>query len=570
MNHSDIYTKFVIEYDKANITSSYPQLTKVEIATILDKAYLAIIAQKLTRNNPRKQGFESDIKAIEDLAPLIKTSKIKLKISSPEIGSLNQLVFDIPDDYDYYIQSRLQYNGKQRRVSLISHEAAQMFRVTDDNLPWMKNPVAFIEGDNKPYEIINATDNVYPTYEHTEEQVTPEPDQEEHNVTPTPIPQEDPSQPEEPTPGTEEQPSHTADITYVDMGTSVKWASRTLHDDYQWASLIPGYNWDNTNPINNDQKNIKNLNDTQYDTAKYKLGDNWRMPTASELQQLYDVCKGNITHNEDKTLTMTSNKTGNSIVLDLRGFINDAGYKQSDTLSYIWSQDGDGYGEATYAQISTRDIVIKDKLNQRVAMQILGVYTDSQSVGTPEEEQQPYFGKSLNAIDMGTSVKWADRNLLAISPDSNGGYFQYGSLESKQNFTKDDYTAIDKDISGTENDTATKLCGSGWRTPTAEEFEELVNNCIITVGDDYEHFVLKSNTTGNTLKFYTTGIKIGDKIDFDDNACLWTGSYDSYYGHQGEHTAMKIEFAHGTGGNVITNILYDYQYKGMQIRPVKV
>ena len=67
MTHSDIYTKFMIEYDKANTTSSYPSLTKYEIATILDKAYLALIAQKYTGNNPRRSAFESDMKAIEDL-----------------------------------------------------------------------------------------------------------------------------------------------------------------------------------------------------------------------------------------------------------------------------------------------------------------------------------------------------------------------------------------------------------------------------------------------------------------------------------------------------------------------
>ena len=69
MKHSDIYTKFMIEYDKANVTSSYPSLTNYEIATILDKAYLALIAQKLTGNNVRKVSFEGDIKAIEDTRP---------------------------------------------------------------------------------------------------------------------------------------------------------------------------------------------------------------------------------------------------------------------------------------------------------------------------------------------------------------------------------------------------------------------------------------------------------------------------------------------------------------------
>ena len=53
MTHSDIYTKFMIEYDKANITSSYPSLTIYEVATLLDKATLALIAQKVTGNNPR-------------------------------------------------------------------------------------------------------------------------------------------------------------------------------------------------------------------------------------------------------------------------------------------------------------------------------------------------------------------------------------------------------------------------------------------------------------------------------------------------------------------------------------
>ena len=50
MTYKDILTKYMIEYDKANVTSSYPSLTKYEIATILDKAYLAILAQKLTGN----------------------------------------------------------------------------------------------------------------------------------------------------------------------------------------------------------------------------------------------------------------------------------------------------------------------------------------------------------------------------------------------------------------------------------------------------------------------------------------------------------------------------------------
>lgn len=76
MTYADIKKKFLIEYDKANVTSSYPSLTDYEIATILDKAYLALIAEKVTGNNPRRQVFEGDVKAISDLQKLIRTDEI--------------------------------------------------------------------------------------------------------------------------------------------------------------------------------------------------------------------------------------------------------------------------------------------------------------------------------------------------------------------------------------------------------------------------------------------------------------------------------------------------------------
>lgn len=77
MTHKDIFTKFMIEYDKANVTSSYPSLTEYEIATVLDKAYMALISQKLTGNNVRRSPFEADTKSVADLQPLVTTERIK-------------------------------------------------------------------------------------------------------------------------------------------------------------------------------------------------------------------------------------------------------------------------------------------------------------------------------------------------------------------------------------------------------------------------------------------------------------------------------------------------------------
>lgn len=157
MTYGDIYTKFLIEYDKENITSSYPSLTPYEIATILDKAYLALIAQKVTGNNPRRAAFEADTKAIEDLRPLVKTYEnfIHADYIDGEIVTLkdidNIIPFDLSDidDFLYYVSATVQsnlYKSGCEPVTLISHESAQKFIHSSTNKPWIKTPMAYLEG----------------------------------------------------------------------------------------------------------------------------------------------------------------------------------------------------------------------------------------------------------------------------------------------------------------------------------------------------------------------------------------------------------------------------------------
>ena len=103
MTHNDIYTKFMIEYDKANVTSSYPSLTQYEVATILDKAYYAFIAQKVTGNNPRQIPFESDAKAIADIQPLIVHKDMQFDPTSHDVMGINVAQINLPKDFMYSV-----------------------------------------------------------------------------------------------------------------------------------------------------------------------------------------------------------------------------------------------------------------------------------------------------------------------------------------------------------------------------------------------------------------------------------------------------------------------------------
>lgn len=154
MTHKDIYTKFMIEYDKANVASSYPSLTEYEIATILDKAYNALIAQKFTGNNPRRSSFESDNKSISDLQPLIKTD-----VCTGSLDAVNSFSANLPNEFLYYISSCIEHTIPEKskpmdelavriiNVKLVDHNTANKFLISPTNLPWVKTPVCYIEGN---------------------------------------------------------------------------------------------------------------------------------------------------------------------------------------------------------------------------------------------------------------------------------------------------------------------------------------------------------------------------------------------------------------------------------------
>lgn len=164
MTHKDIYTKFMIEYDKANVTSSYPSLTEYEVATVLDKAYNALIAQKVTGNNVRRVPLEADLKAISDITPLItefgstaftkvdNSNVISVRLPNKFLYFINAYYLWEPDSIPY--DNDTQFNPldkiKSRKVfsKIVGHDVASKFIASSSNIPWVKESVCYIEDDS--------------------------------------------------------------------------------------------------------------------------------------------------------------------------------------------------------------------------------------------------------------------------------------------------------------------------------------------------------------------------------------------------------------------------------------
>ena len=107
---------------------------------------------------------------------------------------------------------------------------------------------------------------------------------------------------------------------------------------------------------------------------------------------------------------------------------------------------------------------------------------DSNSVSTADDGYT-VSGK-INGhyyVDLGLSVKWADRNIGALSSSAYGDYFAWGETETKDSYTSSNsvtYGVEFDDIAGdAEYDAATANWGSKWRMPTKDEFKELKEEC---------------------------------------------------------------------------------------------
>ena len=73
-------------------------------------------------------------------------------------------------------------------------------------------------------------------------------------------------------------------------------------------------------------------------------------------------------------------------------------------------------------------------------------------------------------VEMAEGFKWARRNVGAATPEACGDYFAWGKTEPNIH-----YSWINYDYTLPFSDAATANWGDGWRTPTAAEFDALLN-----------------------------------------------------------------------------------------------
>lgn len=149
------------------------------------------------------------------------------------------------------------------------------------------------------------------------------------------------------------------------------------------------------------------------------------------------------------------------------------------------------------------------------------IYGDVTTVKT-----NPTTDVYANPVDLGVSVKWADRMLMAEAPlpELSKYSFAFGNTPFKESYDSHSNYGYSSSVSSpskdtdAEHDAATYWWGSKWRTPTKDEVNEL-NDLprIRTKIDGVEGLLIKGKSNS---PYKNNSIFIPDKK-------YWTSTYDS-------------------------------------------
>ena len=158
-------------------------------------------------------------------------------------------------------------------------------------------------------------------------------------------------------------------------------------------------------------------------------------------------------------------------------------------------------------------------------------------VENPPQNMAPATGKTNGHewVDLGlpSGTRWATCNIDASQPHIAGGLYAWGEKATKTSYVPENSKTHGKDIDDFSGDAtydvATAKWGNGWRMPTKEEFDELVEYCPFPqyVKQNGRYGQLFTNQlNGRTIFLPATGYKeMGSKHE-EANGCglYWTST----------------------------------------------
>lgn len=162
----------------------------------------------------------------------------------------------------------------------------------------------------------------------------------------------------------------------------------------------------------------------------------------------------------------------------------------------------------------------------------------SEDVELVAKFEKSRFANGHEYVDLGlpSGTLWATCNVGALNPEEYGGYYAWGETEEKSVYSRETYkwcngskntitkyctesihgTVDNKTTLEAEDDVARVKWGEDWRMPTADEQQELVDNCIWSRGrlNGVDGYWITSKQNGKSIFLPTAGCFIGKEVQY--------------------------------------------------------
>ena len=396
------------------------------------------------------------------------------------------------------------------------------------------------------------------------------------------------------TPETPETPVQETKGEYVDLGLSVKWATYNLGaskvseqgDLFSWGetSTKSKFTWGNYVYANGTSSSVmdigKDISGTQYDAAKALWGEDWRMPTEEEFNELLEKCSFTSKTIDGVKGGLFTGPNGNSIFIPYAGCSYDGTTVGKNTRALYWTSTLTTSKQKATAFYITDNKPFMSYGYRRSGFSIRPVCSvkDPEDPETPEDPvvEPPASQETWTseAVDLGLSVKWASCNFGAEGETDLGDMYAWGETKPKNDYTWANYVYangsessvvnIGSDISNTEYDpVAASQSSNGddqWRMPTGAEIQELKNKCTF------------KETTKNGVKGMTVTGPNGNFIFLPYGGYMYEGQVVSkgmggYYWSSTLHTTKSKAYTLNLKNSAVAYSSF-YRRTGIYIRPV--
>ena len=382
---------------------------------------------------------------------------------------------------------------------------------------------------------------------------------------------------------TGEDPTPTGTIELVDLGLSVKWANMNIDATatsgqggyYAWGETKTKskYSWATYTHCDGTASSCTNIGTSiakkkSYDRA-YAYNTTMCLPTVAQWNELITKC----TWTESTVNSVKGYKvkgpSGKTIFLPFSGCSYDGSNYGSGSYAYYWSANNVSSdvskAQAAYVKSGTKTTVAN--LNRRTGMAIRAV-----SVATTGEDPTPTG--TIELVDLGLSVKWANMNIDATATSGQGGYYAWGETKTKSKYSWATYTHCDGTAASCTNigtsiakkksyDRAyaynTTMC-----LPTVAQWNELITKCTWT------------ESTVNSVKGYKVKGPSGKTIFLPFSGCSYdgsnygSGSYAYYWSANNVSSDVSKAQAAYVKSGTKTTVANLNRRTGMAIRAVSV